>query len=244
MLHSLRRRASSTSSGAGSSDHGCPDAVRARASRRISRSSTAISMSAAATLLAGVADPRARNATPVRQSPSRSTTRSSCAQSTTKRVQDIVKSRVAVECVGLRCDLAEPVDAVVFDPQDRGALVRRAFGSSLESDAPARRRCVNSVAPPSAPTYGDWYRGRRSPDGGIGRRGGLKSLYSKGCVGSSPTPGTLSHAPSITLDAMAHIATIPFRDDIVALFPGQGSINVRAPVTRGSLAALGPRRSS
>lgn len=28
------------------------------------------------------------------------------------------------------------------------------------------------------------------PDGGIGRRDGLKIRYPKGCVGSSPTPGT------------------------------------------------------
>ncbi len=34
------------------------------------------------------------------------------------------------------------------------------------------------------------------PDGGIGRRDGLKIRYPKGCVGSSPTPGTTWHESS------------------------------------------------
>jgi hypothetical protein len=35
------------------------------------------------------------------------------------------------------------------------------------------------------------------PGGEIGRRGGLKIRYPKGCVGSSPTPGTDSQGSGV-----------------------------------------------
>ncbi len=47
-------------------------------------------------------------------------------------------------------------------------------------------------------------------------------------MGSSPTPGTA--AVAVTLGGVADRSNLPFRDDVVALFPGQGSLSGGAGV--------------